>query len=301
MRIFIPLLWFIVAILGITGFVVMLFIIFNPGFQYVDSAYTINNDIASSFGSYFGGFIGTIFAFISTLLIVITLLKQNLENRKKQTESNFFKMLDYHNENVKQLDVYHIIEGKEGGKGKRAFIIFKMQIRELIKILNEINTNFNFNLSKIEIADIAYISFYYGIDDEWSVFSIEKLNQYERKEEIFTAIKEKVEINDKKIGRTNQTSVSSYYRNLYNAVKLIDEDKSFTKREKKKYIKILRAQLSNPELYVFFFNILSRFGTKWRDKDYITKYGLLTNIPLGYTEDYNPKDFFQIKYEEDEL
>ena len=66
-------------------------------------------------------------------------------------------------------------------------------------------------------------------------------------------------------------------------------------------VKILRAQLSNPELYILFFNLLSRFGTKWREKEYIEKYSFLTNLPMKYTDDYNPKTYFKIDYEEDEI
>lgn len=64
---------------------------------------------------------------------------------------------------------------------------------------------------------------------------------------------------------------------------------------------MLRAQFSNAELFVLFFNIISRFGKKWIDNTYILKYELIQNLPLGYCNGYNPKVYFEnIHFESDE-
>ncbi len=102
------------------------------------------------------------------------------------------------------------------------------------------------------------------------------------------------------LGRTNQTNLSTYFRNLYNAVKMVDNSKFLTYEEKKNLIKIYRAQLSNPELYVFFFNIISRFGKKWKANNYVVKYELIKNLPKDYCEDYEPQSYFAMVYEDDE-
>ncbi|MCJ7448986.1 MAG: putative phage abortive infection protein [Bacteroidales bacterium] len=149
--------------------------------------------------------------------------------------------------------------------------------------------------------DIAYTAFYYGIDVDWTDFTKRKLSKYTRGEEIAQHLVMAKESNPKKIGRTNQTSLSEYFRNLYNAVKLVDQDQYLDFSEKKQLIRILRAQLSNPELYVFFFNIMSRFGKKWKGNGYIMKYEFIKNVPLDYLENYDPKDYFNFDYEEDEI
>jgi hypothetical protein len=87
---------------------------------------------------------------------------------------------------------------------------------------------------------------------------------------------------------------------MYNAIKLVNESKFLNEVEKKELIKIYRAQLSNPELYVLFFNVLSRFGKKWKENKYITTYQLLKNIPNNYCDEYIPNDYFPMKYEDDE-
>lgn len=43
---------------------------------------------------------------------------------------------------------------------------------------------------------------------------------------------------------------------MYNAIKFIDEDEFLSDDEKYKYVAIYRAQLSNPELYILFFNLI---------------------------------------------
>ncbi len=297
----IRILWVVVAILGLLGFILFFILIFNDA--YFNTSFNIDTELAARFGSFFGGFIGTLFAITSTLLILVTLIKQNLENKKSQTGSNFFKMLDYHTENVKQLSISHIDPTKKEDKieGRRAFVIFKLQLIELFGVVNKIKNDLKLELTNEEIIDIVYVSFYYGIDKDWEKFTENKLSRYKRGNEIAKLLLEAKNSHSKKIGRTNQTSLSSYFRNLYNAVKLIDSDEYLTIAEKKQYIKILRAQLSNPELYVFFFNIVSRFGKKWKENRYIETYELIKNIPLDYLGDYNPKDYFSMTYEEDEI
>lgn len=301
LRITIRILWIVLAFLGVLGFTLFSFTVFDKA--YFSTSFQIDTDLASKFGDYFGGFIGTLFAITNTLLILVTLIKQNLDNKKSQTGSNFFKMLDYHTENVKQLNISHIDPTKKEDKieGRRAFVIFKLQLIELFGIVNKIKNDLKLELGNEEIIDIVYVSFYYGIDKDWEKFTENKLSRYKRGNEIAKLLLEAKNSHPKKIGRTNQTSLSSYFRNLYNAVKLIDSDEYLTTEEKKQYIKILRAQLSNPELYVFFFNIVSRFGKKWKENGYIETYELIKNIPLGYLGDYNPKDFFSMIYEEDEI
>lgn len=103
------------------------------------------------------------------------------------------------------------------------------------------------------------------------------------------------------LGRTNQNYLSVYFRNMYNTIKIIDSTKLLSEDEKKEYIKILRAQLSNAELYVLFFNLLSRFGKKWITNEYVSKYEIIQNLPSKYSDGYDPKEYFDtIKYESEE-
>jgi hypothetical protein len=291
---------FSITILGIiSGLIIML----HPA--YFRFTFDIDSDLAGKFGSFFGGFIGTLFTMITAILIFYTFINQKLETQRQQIEKHFFKMLDYHNSNVSNLSVTHVDHTKkeENYIGRRAFVVFKIQLTELLKTVSKINNEIQLNLTEQEIIDIAYVSFFYGIDADWQSFSQKKLLRYPRGNEIAQKLlDEKVRLYKSfRIGRTNQTSLSSYFRNMYRAIKYIDSRTIFTKDEKENYIKIFRAQLSNPELYVIFFNLISRFGKKWDKYEFVKKYEFIKNIPNNYCDPYDPKNYYKINFEEDEL
>lgn len=289
------------VVFGIIGVIAFFCVLFNSA--YFNTSMGIDTELASKFGDFFGGFVGTIFTVISILVVLLTIVQQSIENKKNAVIASFFKMLDYHNENVKQLNIAHIDISKEGKvEGRRAFVVFKIQIHYLIRLVRRINQENNFNYSEKEIADISYIIFFYGIDTNWIKFITNKLNRYENIIQFIHILHDEIKKDkDLKLGRTNQTSLSSYFRNMYNAIKLIDQDKYLSKREKEQNIKIFRAQLSNPELYVLFFNLISPFGKKWIKEKYITKYEFIKNIPKDYVDGYDPNETFPMEYEEEEL
>tara|TARA_R110000764_G_scaffold53708_1_gene116981 strand:- start:1505 stop:2410 length:906 start_codon:yes stop_codon:yes gene_type:complete len=286
--------------LGSLGIILTLFIVFNN--VYFNTSFSIDSKLASDFGSFFGGFVGTIFAILSIVLIVYTIVAQNIENRKTSLKDNFFKMIDYHNQNVSQITVPNLNAEKDHFEnGRRAFVVYKIQIKRLLTLIEKINKKKNLELKEKELIDIAYMIFYYGLQGSWEAFIADKLERYEKSDLIIKEIIKEIEKKPNiKIGRTNQTNLSTYFRNMYNAVKLIDNSDLMSKKEKKELIKIYRAQLSNPELYVIFFNIVSRFGKKWKKREFIEKYEFLKNIPKDYCDGYSPDKYFPMKYEHEE-
>jgi hypothetical protein len=282
------------------GFISFLFVVFNKA--YFNTSLSIDTDLASKFGDFFGGYIGTLFSILSVLLLIYSIFNQNIETKKNEIRNHFFKMVDYHNENVKQLNISHIDTEKDYlSEGRRAFVIFKIQIKRLLELVQEVNTADNYQLDKSSVIDIAYIIFYYGLDSKWIPFIQEKLKKYPNHNDIIQKLLTKIDSNSKlKLGRTNQTSLSTYFRNMYNAIKLVDDNKFLSDTEKMDLIKIYRAQLSNPELYVLFFNLTSRFGKKWKDKEFVTTYKFIKNIPKDYCDGYEPNDFFPMTYEDEE-
>lgn len=291
-----------IGLFAFIGFVCFVTIILKD--EFFNFSFNINTTLASQFGDFVGGFIGTFFSIIGALLIILTLIYQTIENRKTAVTNQFFKMLEFHNENVNRLKIKHIDKTKKDEivENRRAFVIFRLQIKKLLKDLKDIDAKLALNLSNKDLIDIVYVSFYYGIDKEWRPFLEKKLEMHSRHQEIVSELLKKKQYAKKyAIGRTNQTSLSSYFRNMYNAIKLIDSSVYLTENEKITNIKILRAQLSNPELYVLYYNIMSRFGRKWVDNKYVTKYEFITNLPFDYCDDFNPNDDFPMQYEEEEL
>lgn len=80
-----------------------------------------------------------------------------------------------------------------------------------------------------------------------------------------------------------------YYRHLFEAVKFVvkQEDAFLTYIDKREYLKLLRAQMSDHEQLMLYYNYLSGFGERWEKRDnpldsnnYFSKYRMIHNIPI---------------------
>lgn len=258
-------------------------------------------------GDSFGMF-NALFSGLAFLGVILTLYLQSRDNRKRTIVEQFYKMLDVQQKLIDEINVAQIRLPKAGEaltvyQGRKAFVEYKIQMKYLVKAIQKVNTSGGFELSDIDIADIAYAVFFYGSSPTWKYFMMEYLRDYDDTERLVDAIIAKLQSEKKyALSRTNQNYLSVYFRNMYNAIKLIDGSSLFSEREKKDHVKVLRAQLSNAELYILFFNIISRFGKKWVDNNYVVKYQLLQNIPAKYCDGYDPKEFFpDLVFESQEL
>ena len=174
-------------ILAVIGTILTLFIVFNK--VYFNTSFIIDSNLASDFGSFFGGFVGTIFAILSVILIIYTIVAQNIENRKTSLKDNFFKMIDYHNQNVSQIKVPSLnVEKDHFEIGRRAFVVYKIQLKRLLTLIEEINKKKKLKLKEKETIDIAYMIFYYGLQGSWEEFIADKLNRYNKSEFIIKEI-----------------------------------------------------------------------------------------------------------------
>lgn len=143
----------VISIFSLVGFLSFFIIILYK--KYFNLSREIDVELASKFGDFFGGFIGTIFSIVSVLLLIYTIYKQNHDSKKAEVESNFFRMIDYHNQNVNQLKISNIDSNKKDvSEGRRGFVQFKIQINRLLKIVGEVNFENKMNLTKDEIVDI---------------------------------------------------------------------------------------------------------------------------------------------------
>ena len=74
-----------------------------------------------------------------------------------------------------------------------------------------------------------------------------------------------------------QAGLGHYFRNLYNIVKLIDQ--APPEVDHRKYMNLLRAQLSSNESLLLFYNCLHGKGSK-RFQPLVVKHGLLESVPF---------------------
>lgn len=288
---------------------IILFLLFIFNKQFFSTSGILDIELAVSFGSFFQGLVGTTAGISSSLLVICVFFLQQKQEKISQLENIFYKMLDYHRDNINSIIIDNYKLWMDDKKEKaQAFVSFKLQIFDCIDMIKELNTQLDRKLSKMEIADVAYMIFYYGIDKQWFDFTEKLLKNYDEKlpKLIYSFVerqKTKTFTNDqpKDIGKTNQTILSTYFRNMYNAIILIHKSNILNDEQKRQYIRIYRTQLSNPELVVLFFNVLSRFGKKWNENKIITEYEFIKNLPTNSCNGYNPKEYYQMEYEEDEI
>lgn len=78
-------------------------------------------------------------------------------------------------------------------------------------------------------------------------------------------------------GGDTQLNLGHYFRFLYNIFRYISES-SVSEKEKFEYAKIVRAQISNYELLLLFYNVMHVDGIKFQK--YVVKYQLFDNLPI---------------------
>ncbi len=239
-----------IFIVAIVSFLCSIFYRLRPSISW-----NIFQRLATNSDGFVGEDIGVIFSVLGTFLLIYTIIDQFIEKQKNSATETFYKMVEFHNNIVNQLSVAHIdVRKKERSNGRRAFVIFKIQISKLLDHIQ--NSQLYSSINTKELPRIAYTAFYYGV-------------------------KQKKHKNKKiKLGRTNLTSLSPYFQNMYNTIKFVDNNKYLSLQEKKDLITIYIAQLSVPELYVLAFHLESGF---WENgKDYIKRYNLFRNLPENY-------------------
>lgn len=96
----------------------------------------------------------------------------------------------------------------------------------------------------------------------------------------------------------HQFRLGHYFRHLSQTVKLVNEFDQIDYPTKYKYVKMLRAQLSTAEQSLLFLSSVSALGMSWEfsakttDKQLITKYNLIKNIPGEMTQGYSVTRFY---------
>jgi hypothetical protein len=73
----------------------------------------------------------------------------------------------------------------------------------------------------------------------------------------------------------HRQDLGHYFRFLFNMIRFIDESPY---KNEMKYIRLVRAQLSDHELVILFYNCASKYGAKFRK--YAVEYALLDNMPF---------------------
>lgn len=232
-----------------------------------------------------------------------TITENKNESRLNKFENQFYEMLRLHKENVNEFSLTlrtrysdsHWIENQV--KGREVFSYYLDELGILYKIIKSKEENSNSALW------FAYNVFNGGID-------------YALNREDFKRIKDTLEdIKNIKKENTNKSPgienkfkryniregynisdgirkfvlfegrgklLNHYFRHLFQTVKFVaNQNESFiTYEEKRNYLRILRAQLSDQEQVLLFYNFGAGFGSKWEnDKNkFFSDYRMIHNL-----------------------
>lgn len=108
--------YFSIVLTGI-GFIIIIWFLIRGYFyeNYIDKNKPLNLELASNFGEFVGGAVGTIFSFVGVILLFETLSFQRKEFRlnrsvfvHQQFDNTFFELIQLHKENVQMFSTYDL-------------------------------------------------------------------------------------------------------------------------------------------------------------------------------------------------
>lgn len=311
-----------------TGILAILIFFVIPYFLTQKSGWWAFNDKTGVIGDTIGGIVGPIVGFIGVILTFLAFyiqyqanqiqikslneqkeatIQSDRQNKIQQIENNFFELIKIHRENVKEMNY-------RGVEGRNVIVKILNEFNDVIKIVNTSNFIKKHKLDEQDLANISYLATFFGVDESVQDVLENRFFQHygQLSDEILTIIKTLRKhpspiSSDKYRFNGHQSRLGHYYRHLFTTVNFIHEDEVLNRQEKKKYIKLLRAQLSTHEQVLFFFNSISDLGLPWElgknvlpENKLITKYHLIRNVPLGFMYGFNPKRYYpQLKLEND--
>lgn len=224
---------------------IVAFILFTwkQDFSYDDS---IKSDVFGQFGDFFAGILGPLFSLVSILLLIktfgqqqeITSENKDLTNTQRFNDM-FFELINlYQSQTAELQDDVEIDEVDVNGQIKR--MSYGCDNKDFFDF-NKIKIQQEFNVQK------SYSKNRFQALSDFSNFYIK-----------------------------HKSKVGIYFRTLYRIFDLIDKS-DLTEKNRIIYSKIVRAQLTESELFFLRYDAMSYSGSKFTA--YINKYNILKHIP----------------------
>ncbi|MBU2912704.1 putative phage abortive infection protein [Reichenbachiella agariperforans] len=264
-----------------------------------DGSGQLDPSLASNYGGFIGGVVGTVFTVVGFFLLYITLLEQRRTFNIQQFENKYFEFLKMHRENVQNIS--HRRPDKkvdENVSGQGFFVQLRAQYFKIRKQINDANNPEIDNIMSVStdvLNDLSFQLLYYGVSEgmrnvtEKIVDSI--VGDKIKSQKVIDKIREKkAKYNDDHVFYGgHQSRLGLYFKLFYEVVKFVDRQGFLTSKEKEHYIDMLIAQLSVYEQSIICLEALSNLGFGNNNLGLIRKYHLLNGIPQGF-----------LKYIEDE-
>lgn len=231
------------------------------------------------------------------------LLIQKKQFNKSRIETQFYEMLKLHKENVNEISISVLPVDLDHNKkldiidvsGRRAFDHLVEELRIIYYVTKK---HFSENSSEKNLR-IAYEFFFFGVNGANNNKSdllkddlLEIRRKHKSKYPQYFLNELRLALNDKEYNmefycplnlfNSYSSQFAHYYRHLFQTVKFVaSQDKNLLSyEEKRKYLRILRAQLSNNEQAMLFYNWKGGFGYAWENEknNFFTDYRMIHNL-----------------------
>lgn len=247
--------------------------------------------------------------------------KQERNSLKQRFESQFYEMLRLHKENVNEIEIdakkRYINENANFDEEPEKYYEYVDYVISKRNAFVEMQKELEFMIAKLELSDTPELNFesfqtiyeiyfwgllgYESIAEQFTDESSKKfedmlynIQQSQYSKDIFSF---NTDIPfDIPAFKGHSNFLGHYYRHLFHTVKFVVNFNSeiIEEEEKTKYLRLLRAQLSNHEQALLFYNWLAQYGSAWENdtNNFLTKYKMIHN--LWYRE-LPQKSFIQNK------
>lgn len=200
---------------------------------------------------------------------------QEAQYKIQQFESQFFEMLRLHKENVNDLNI-KAVKNRALVSKREAFVTMAEEFKLFLSYIKFGNSPFTSEYQ------LAYDIFFWGWNSNYvditqlshSWFNIKNATPLpERKNEVFF---------DFRRYEGYSSFLGHYYRHLFMMVNyVVNSNVIIEYSDKMKYLKILRAQLSNHEQIMLFYNWLApKYGGAWENNKnkFFTEFKMIHNL-----------------------
>lgn len=245
--------------------------------------------------------------------------------RIERFENRFYELVRLHKSNVEEMEIASIV------KGRKCFVQMFYELRHAYSIVvdkyNSVSAekSLKSKYRKINKIKLAYTIFFTGIGENSEKQFVKGFTKGE--ENLFQHCKEPLQECQRKFtanlykeypagsppskksekdlhyyyypfdGHANL--LGHYYRHLFQTVSYVisQPDELLNFDQKYEYVSTLRAQLSNYEQLMLYYNALAWFSEEWRV--IMTRYRFIKNIPLDLADfDISPEKHFKKEIEE---
>lgn len=327
-------LWPYIVILFLIGIVLMFvpYWITRPNTSGIDFSDTGQiGDTIGGITAPFIGFLGVVFTFLAFWIQYEANKDIKKDISKDRFETRFYELLRLHQHNVSDIDINSTFSGR------KAFVRMYYEIRFIYAYLLQEIEEWNkteepkVNMHSSDYMELAYTIFFFGVDELKKGFEenfayahnvhspfvvqfVKSLIGFRKGNEMGDKTGWDLKVLKGPMNGTIWTpsykpfeghvsKLGHYYRHLYQLVKYVSSSKipGFGFHEKYGYIKILRAQLSNHEQTLIYFNSFFGAGRIWwketneelkNDRgeilSYFLDYRIIKNLPFNLTR-FGPK------------